>query len=71
MGELLSLPQWAERHGKDVRNARRLIAEGRLEAVRVGNRWVIDSDTLPPPDARVKSGKYKAWRKKPAGEPEL
>lgn len=70
MGELLSVAQWAERYGKDARNARRLIAEGRLEAVRIGGRWAIDSDTQPPPDARVKSGKYKDWRKKSAGEPE-
>ena len=50
--------------------AARLIAEGRLAAVRIGGRWAIDSDTQPPPDARVKSGKYRDWRKKPAGEPE-
>ena len=30
----------------------------------------IDSDTQPPPDKRVKSGKYKNWRKKPSAEPE-
>ena len=70
MGELLSVAQWAERYGKDARNARRLIAEGRLAAIRIGGRWAIDSDTQPPPDARVKSGKYKDWRKKSAGEPE-
>ena len=38
MGELLSVAQWAERYGKDERNARRLIAEGRLAAVRIGGR---------------------------------
>lgn len=70
MGELLSVAQWAERYGKDERNARRLIAEGRLAAVRIGGRWAIDGDTQPPPDARVKSGKYRDWRKKPVGEPE-
>lgn len=63
MGELLSVKQWAERCGKDARNARRLISEGRLPAVRVGSQWAIDSDTQPPPDKRVKSGKYKNWRK--------
>mgnify|MGYP000018979355 CR=1 FL=1 len=30
MGELLSVAQWAERHGKDARNARRLIT-GQIE----------------------------------------
>lgn len=70
MGELLSVAQWAERYGKDARNARRLISEGRLPAVRVGSQWIIDSDTQPPPDKRVKSGKYKNWRKKPEGKPE-
>ena len=69
MGELLSVAQWAECCGKDVRNARRLISEGRLPAVRVGSQWAIDGDTQPP-DKRVKSGKYKNWRKKPEGKPE-
>ena len=63
MGELLSVAQWAERCGKDGSYTRRLISEGRLPAVRVGSQWVIDSDTQPPPDKRVKSGKYKSWRK--------
>ena len=70
MGELLSVKEWAQRNGKDARNARRLIAEGRLPAVRIGSQWAIDSETPPPPDARVKSGKYKDWRKKSAAEPE-
>lgn len=67
---MLSVKQWAERYNRDSSYARRLINAGRLPAYRVGNQWVIDSDTQPPPDARVKSGKYKDWRKKPAGEPE-
>lgn len=70
MGEMLTVTQWAALHGKDTGNVRRLIAEGRIEAVRVGGRWAIDSDTQPPPDKRVKSGKYRDWRKKPAAEPE-
>ena len=69
MGEMLSVKQWAERYGKDARNARRLISEGRLPAVRIGSQRAIDSDTQPP-DKRVKSGKYKNWRKKPEGKPE-
>ena len=69
MGEMLSVKQWAERCGKDARNARRLMSEGRLPAVRVGRQWAIDSYTQPP-DKRVKSGKYKDWRKKPEGKPE-
>lgn len=66
---MLSMAQWAERYGKDARNARRLISEGRLPAVRVGSQWAIDSDTQPP-GKRVKNGKYKNWRKKPEGKPE-
>lgn len=58
----------ALRKGRPQRPA--LISEGRLPAVRVGSQWAIDSDTQPPPDKRVKSGKYKNWRKKPEGKPE-
>ena len=70
MGELLSVKEWARRNGRDDSYTRRLIASGRLPAVRIGSQWAIDSETPPPPDARVKSGKYKDWRKKSAAEPE-
>lgn len=60
--EFLSLSQWCALHGKDPGNVRRLIQQGRLPAQKIGNQWVIPAGTLPPPDKRVKSGKYRNWR---------
>lgn len=59
----LSVSEWAGKYNKDVANVRRLIYSGRIPAVKIGNQWAIPADTLPPPDKRVKSGKYKDWRK--------
>ncbi len=61
--ELLSLSEWCAIHKKDPGNVRRLIQQGRIPAQKIGNQWVIASDTLPPADRRIKSGKYKNWRK--------
>lgn len=64
MSDLLSVSQWAALHGKDPGNVRRLIAQGRIPAQRVGNQWAIPADVQPPEDKRVKSGKYVGWRKR-------
>lgn len=63
MNELLSVSEWCAIHGKDPGNVRRLIQQGRIPAQKVGNQWVISAETQPPADRRVKSGKYKGWRK--------
>ncbi|MCD7805460.1 MAG: helix-turn-helix domain-containing protein [Oscillospiraceae bacterium] len=59
MSNLLSVTEWCALHGKDPGNVRRMIAQGRIPAVKVGKQWVIDADTEPPADLRVKSGKYR------------
>ncbi len=61
--EYLSVTEWSELHGKDPGNVRRLIQQGRIPAVKIGNQWAIPADTQPPADKRVKSGKYRDWRK--------
>lgn len=70
MSELLSVTQWAALHGKDPGNVRRLIAQGRIPAQRVGSQWAIPANAQPPADKRVKSGKYVGSRKKTGGEAE-
>lgn len=60
----LSVTQWAKLHDKDVGNVRRLISQGRIPAQKIGSQWVIQADTLPPADKRVKSGKYIGQQKK-------
>jgi excisionase family DNA binding protein len=65
MAEYFSVTQFAKLHGMDVGRIRLLISQGRIPAIKVGNQWCIPADTPRPEDRRVKSGKYKNWRKKP------
>jgi len=64
MGKLLSVSEYAAKTGKDSGNLRKLIAQGRLPAQKIGHQWVIDEETPLPPDKRVKSGEYRGWREK-------
>ena len=61
---LISLAQYAEKHGKDPDNIRKKAAAGQFKTARkIGRNWVIDSEE-PWQDKRVKSGNYIGWRKK-------
>ena len=59
---LISLKEYADKHGKAVCTVQQKIQRGNLPAVRIGNQWCIDSET-PYEDKREKTGKYKNWRK--------
>ena len=61
--EYLSVTEYAAKHGLDGGRIRTLIANGRIQAIKIGSQWAIPADTPKPPDNRVKSGKYKGWRK--------
>ena len=64
---LISLAEYAAKHGKAAVSARALAQRGGFQtAKKIGRNWVID-DAEPWPDRRVKSGNYKDWRK-PKGE---
>lgn len=64
---LISLAEYADKHGKAPVSARALAQRGGFQtAKKIGRNWVID-DAEPWPDRRVKSGNYKDWRK-PKGE---
>ena len=55
---MISLPEYAARHGKDPSSARRMALRGGFETARkVGRDWLINSDE-PWPDRRIKTGKY-------------
>lgn len=61
---LISLIEYAEKHGKDPDNVRKKAAAGQFKTARkIGRNWVIDSEE-PWQDKRVKSGKYIGWRTK-------
>ena len=62
--EYISVTQFAQKFGKDVGNVRKLIKDGRIPAIKIGNQWAIPADAEPPADKRVKSGEYRHWRKK-------
>ena len=66
MPDYLSVTQFGEKFNMDVGRIRRLIAEDRIPAEKIGNQWAISVDTNPPADMRIKSGKYKNSRNKAA-----
>ena len=68
--DYLSVTQFCDLHGLDRGNVNRYIHQGRIPAIKIGNQWAIPADAQPPEDKRLKSGKYKNWRKKeePDGE---
>ena len=61
---LISLAQYAEKHGKCQESARKMAQRGGFQtAQKIGRNWVIE-DTEPWPDRRVKTGEYIGWYEK-------
>ena len=61
---LISLAEYAERHGKCQEAARKMAQRGGFQtAQKIGRNWVIDSEE-PWPDRRVKTGEYVGWYEK-------
>lgn len=61
---LISIKEYAEKHDKSPVTVRQMATRGGFKtAQKIGRYWVIE-DTEPYPDARVKTGKYRNWRKK-------
>ena len=67
---LVPIAQYAARIGRDPATVRQKILRGALPgAIKIGRDWFIPADA-PYTDSRVKSGKYKNWRSKPADSPD-
>ena len=64
MNEYLSVTEFSKLHSIDGAHIRRLIAAGRLPAVKIGHQWAIPKETPAPDDKRFKTGKYINWRNK-------
>lgn len=64
---LITIAEYAARIGKAPRTVRQKIQLGHLPAQKIGRDWLIEEGT-PYEDMRVKSGKYKNWRKKEDAE---
>ncbi|EFV01850.1 hypothetical protein HMP0721_1244 [Pseudoramibacter alactolyticus ATCC 23263] len=61
---LISIAEYAKKHGVSAKTVQIKARKGGYEtAQKIGRNWVIDEDE-PYTDLRVKSGKYKNWRKK-------
>lgn len=59
---LISLVEYAEKHGKNPDTLRQLALRGKFKTARkIGRNWAIDEDE-PYIDGRIKSGKYIGWR---------
>jgi hypothetical protein len=55
---MISITEYAKRHGKSPVSARQMAERGRFKtAQKIARNWIIDENE-PYPDARVKSGKY-------------
>lgn len=61
---LISVTEYAEKHGHTRSTVQRKIQAGKLKAMRIGNAWVIDDAEPWPEDGRIKSGKYIGFRDK-------
>ena len=63
---LIPIAKYAEARGLAANSVRHKCIRGTLPgAVKLGRDWFIPADA-PYPDARVKSGRYKNWRQRPA-----
>ena len=64
MGKTISLAEYARRHERNLRACQIRAAGGGFKtAYKSGKMWLIDEDE-PYIDRRVKSGKYRNWRRK-------
>lgn len=61
---LIPLTEWSANHKLSASTVRQQAQRGAIPAVKMGRDWFIDSECPPiATDNRVKSGKYKNWRK--------
>lgn len=61
---IVTLTEYAKANGKSPATARQMALRGGFKtAQKIGRDWLID-DQEPYPDRRVKTGKYKDFRKK-------
>ena len=64
MDDYETIRETAEKWGLTVRRVQKMCADGIIPGARkFGKLWAVPKDTKRPIDKRVKSGKYKGWRK--------
>lgn len=63
--EFMTIKEASERWNLSIRRIEILCTEGRIDgAQKFGTVWAIPKESEKPADARVKSGKYRDWRKR-------
>jgi hypothetical protein len=63
----LTINEVAEKWNLTPRRVQKMCSEGLIDGVtKFGKSWAIPADLERPEDRRVKSGKYRDWRKKHA-----
>ncbi len=61
----MTVAEASERWELEVRTVQQMCSQGRIEgATKFGKCWAIPVEAERPDDGRVKSGKYRGWRKK-------
>lgn len=60
---IITLKQYAERNGKNLRVLQKKAKEGRINAQKIGRDWYIEEDAEVQ-DERYTTGQYVDWRKK-------
>ena len=64
-GNYISIQELAERWDVHPRTVQIMCRDGKIGgAVKFGRSWAIPENAERPKDLRVKSGKYRDWRKK-------
>lgn len=67
---LIPISRYAKAHGLSPVTVQQKCQRGTLPtAVKIGERWFVHPDA-PYPDSRVKTGKYRNWRRKPNQDPD-
>lgn len=62
---VITLTEYARRRGIPLSTAQQRARRGcYVTAVKLGRDWLIDEEDEPYIDRRIKSGKYRNWRKK-------
>ena len=63
IGNMIPIAEYAEQLGKNPANIRQKCLRGTMPgAVKIGRDWFVPKDAVYT-DSRVKSGKYREWRK--------
>ena len=63
--DIMTVREVALKWGITTRRVTEMIRSGKIKgAYKIGTAWVMPADTLKPADERIKSGKYRGYKRK-------